>query len=189
MGLIVDARPGPAPRRPSDAQYRGEEIVGKIESRGQHERGRAARRRRRRSASTIGPQTEVFFQDSGDKKLFPNPSYRDLKAGMGVRFTYNDGNPTRIVVNFVPASTGSGTTAPRRGRQPAGQGPHPVRERGGREIRADVAGTSRTYTVDSGAAGAATPRDLVVLTVEDRNGAAGGHADRPRGRRSAPSCA
>lgn len=152
-----------------EAQYRGEEILGKIQSVDgtnivvRRDGGQEVR-------ITVGPQTEVFFQDSGDRKLFPNPAYGDLKAGMGVKFTYNDGNPTRVVVNYVPASTGSGTAVPL---------PAPTSQQvkariqsvnmGGREIRADVAGAPRTYSVDSAAAGAAR-RGLVVLTIEDRNG-------------------
>lgn len=162
-GLVLAA--GVAPLA---AQYRGEEIVGKVQSVDntnvvvRRDGGQEVR-------ITIGTQTEVFFQDSGDRKLFPNPTYRDLKAGMGVKFTYNDGNPTRIVVNYVPASTGSGTAVP----LPAA-GSQQVKARiqsvtaGG--ITADVAGASRSYSVEGSAAGAARRGQLVVLTVENRNG-------------------
>jgi hypothetical protein len=152
----------------ASAQYRGEEIVGKIES----VSGSSVIVRRDGGAEVrinVTPQTEVVFQDSGDKKLFPNPTSSDLRAGMGVRFTYNDGNPTRIVVNYVPASTGSET--------PAAAGTQQIKARiqsvgqGGREIRADVAGTARTYSVEDAADGRAVRRgQLVVLTVADRDG-------------------
>ncbi|HVR72343.1 MAG TPA: hypothetical protein VMT87_16005 [Vicinamibacteria bacterium] len=151
----------------ASAQYRGEEIVGKIE---RIDGGTVIVRRDGGAEVRINvtPQTEVLFQDSGDKKLFPNPTSRDLGAGMGVRFTYNDGHPTRIVVNFVPASTGSEAAAA------AGQ---QVKARiqsvgqGGREISADVAGSTRTYHVEDAAQGLAARRgQLVVLTLADRDG-------------------
>ena len=151
----------------ASAQYRGEEIVGKIEQ----VNGANVIVRRDGGAEvriSVTPQTEVVFQDSGDKKLFPNPTSADLRAGMGVRFTYNDGNPTRIVVNYVPASTGSeaapaGTQQIKARIQSIGQG--------GREIRADVAGSPRTYVVEDSAEGRAVRRgQLVVLTVADRDG-------------------
>jgi hypothetical protein len=151
----------------ASAQYRGEEIVGKIEQ----VNGANVIVRRDGGAEVrinVTPQTEVVFQDSGDKKLFPNPTSSDLRAGMGVRFTYNDGNPARIVVNYVPASTGSeaapaGTQQIKARIQSIGQD--------GREIRADVAGTARTYVVEDGAQGRAVRSgQLVVLTVADRDG-------------------
>ena len=151
----------------ASAQYRGEEIVGKIEQ----VNGANVIVRRDGGAEVrinVTRQTEVVFQDSGDKKLFPNPTSGDLRAGMGVRFTYNDGNPTRIVVNYVPASTGSeaapaGTQQIKARVQSIGQD--------GREIRADVAGTARTYIVEDGAQGRAVRSgQLVVLTLADRDG-------------------
>ena len=150
-----------------DAQYRGEEIVGKIQT----VDGTNIVVRRDGGAEvriTVGPQTEVVFQDSGDRKLFPNPTHADLKPGMGVRFTYNDGNPPKVVVNFVPASTGSGTAPP-----PAAAGQQikaRIQSVSAAGIQADVAGASRSYPVDSAAAGAARRGQLVVLTVENRNG-------------------
>jgi Cu/Ag efflux protein CusF len=155
----------------ASAQYRGEEIVGKVESVSgtnvvvRRDGGQEVR-------INIGPQTEVFFQDSGDKKLFPNPSYRDLKAGMGVRFTFNDGNPPRIVVNYVPASGASDTASASATSSSQVKARVQSVTRSGQEIRADVAGSSRTYAVED----AAETRDvrtgdLVVLTLADRNGA------------------
>jgi hypothetical protein len=154
----------------ASAQYRGEEIVGKIE---RIDGGTVIVRRDGGAEVRVNvtPQTEVFFQDSGDRKLFPNPTSRDLRAGMGVRFTYNDGNPTRIVVNYVPASTGSP------GSEPAAAGAQQIKARiqsvgrNGREIRADVAGTPRTFSVEDAAEGRAARRgQLVILTVADRDG-------------------
>jgi Copper binding periplasmic protein CusF len=118
----------------------------------------------------ITPGTVVEFSDSGDRKLFPNPSYRDLRSGMGVRFTYGTGTPERIVVHYVP----SATAAP--GPPAAGTEQIKVRilsvSRGGREFRADVAGTPRTFIVDNAADTRAVRNgELVVLTVEDRAGA------------------
>ena len=151
------------------AQYRGEEIVGKIE----RVDGSTVIVRRDGGAEVrinVTPQTEVYFQDSGDRRLFPNPSTRDLRAGQGVKFTYNDGNPTRVVVTYVPASTGSEATgAVAAGNQVKAR----VQSvnRGGLEIRADVAGTARTYPVADTATSSAVRRgDLVVLTLEDRGG-------------------
>jgi hypothetical protein len=154
------------------AQYRGEEIVGKIE----RVDGSTVIVRRDGGAEVrinVTPQTEVFFQDSGDRRLFPNPTTRDLRAGQGVKFTYNDGNPTRVVVTYVPASTGSEAV----GGAPASGNQIKARvqsvNRGGLEIRADVAGTPRTYAVADAATSRAVRRgDLVVLTVEDRGGVA-----------------
>ena len=150
------------------AQYRGEEIVGKIE----RVDGSTIIVRRDGGAEVrinVTPQTEVFFQDSGDRRLFPNPSTRDLAAGQGVRFTYNDGNPTRVVVTYVPASTGSEAAAAASGQQVKAR--IQAVNRGGLEIRADVAGAARTYTVADAAVSRAVRRgDLVILTLEDRAG-------------------
>lgn len=151
------------------AQYRGEEIVGKIE---RVDGGTVIVRRDGGAEVRINvtPQTEVSFQDSGDKKMFPNPSSRDLKAGMGVRFVFNDGNPGRIVVHYVPSSTGPESSASSSGQQVKAR--IQSVNRSGAEIRADVAGTARTYSVADAAEGRAVRRgQLVVLTVEDRNGA------------------
>ena len=83
------------------AQERGEHITGSITSvNGRNlvvksDDGREIRIR-------VIPSTEVYFQDSGDRKLFPNPGIDDLRSGMGVNFNYNDGTPSRIVVHYVP---------------------------------------------------------------------------------------
>jgi hypothetical protein len=154
----------------ASAQYRGEEIVGKIEQ----VNGSNLVIRRDGGAEvriTVTPQTEVHFQDSGDRRMFPNPSTRDLRAGMGVRFVYNDGNPTRVVVHYVPSSTEAGAGAAAAGTQQIKARILSI-NRGGLEIRADVAGSPRTYAVED----AAETRDvrrgqLVVLTLGDRNGA------------------
>ena len=121
--------------------------------------------------ATVTAQTEVTFRDSGDRKLFPNPTVRDLRAGMGVRFVYGTGTLDRIVVHYVPPS------GPAPGAAAAIPGSEQVKARivsvtrGGREIRADVGGTTRTYRV-ADAAGASGLRrgNLVVLTLEDRTG-------------------
>ena len=152
---------------PAQAQYRGEEIVGKIE----RVDGSTVIVRRDGGAEVrinVTPQTEVHFQDAGDRKLFPNPTTRDLRAGQGVRFTYNDGNPTRVVVTYVPASTGSEAAAAS-GQQVKAR--VQAINRSGLEIRADVAGTARTYTIADAAVSRGLRRgDLVVLTLEDRAG-------------------
>jgi hypothetical protein len=118
----------------------------------------------------ITPGTVVEFSDSGDRKLFPNPSYRDLRSGMGVRFIYGTGTPERIVVHYVPSATEA--------QGPAAAGTEQIKvrilsvSRGGREFRADVAGTPRTFIVENAADTRAVRKgDLVVLTVEDRAGA------------------
>jgi Cu/Ag efflux protein CusF len=152
------------------AQYRGEEIVGKIDQ----VNGSSVVVTRDNGGDvriTVGPQTEVFFQDSGDRKMFPNPSYRDLRAGMGVRFVYNEGNPTRVVVHFVPATGGSDPAAAATGGSQQVKARIQSVNQGGREIRADVAGTTRTYSVADAAEGRAFRRgQLVLLTVEDQAG-------------------
>lgn len=153
----------------ASAQYRGEEIVGKIE----RVDGNSVVVRRDGGTEvriTVTPQTEVHFQDSGDRRMFPNPSSRDLRAGMGVRFVYNDGNPTRVVVHFVPSSTEPGADV-----AAAGSAQVKARilsiNRAGQEIRADVAGSPRTYVVESTTdARNARRGQLVVLTLADRNG-------------------
>jgi ribosome maturation factor RimP len=147
------------------AQERGEEVVGTIIQADNNnlvvkrETGPDVR-------VTITPSTVVEFRDRGDKKLFPNPTYRDVRTGMGVRFVYGTGTLDRIVVHYVPSSTESAA-------QPAGSEQVKARitsvSRGGREIRADVAGTQRTYTVENGTA-SVRRGDLVVLTLEDRAG-------------------
>src|SRR5919198_1055544 len=127
------------------AQERGEEILGKISRVNgstvvvKRENGPDVRIR-------ITPQTAVEFSDSGDRRLFPNPSYRDLRAGMGVRFVYGTGTPDRIVVVYVPSAAEAAAEAAAGGTiasAETGQVKARVLSvgRGGREIRADVAGT------------------------------------------------
>src|SRR4029453_18247476 len=83
------------------AQERGEHITGSITNVSgrnlvvKSDDGREIRIR-------VTPSTEVYFQDSGDRKLFPNPGIDDLRSGMGVNFNYNDGVPSRVVVHYVP---------------------------------------------------------------------------------------
>lgn len=117
----------------------------------------------------VTSSTEVHFQDSGDRKLFPNPTIDDLRAGMGVHFNFSDGAPSRIVVHYVP----EGYVRP-----PAAAAVAPgeqlrVRiqsiDRAGREMRADVAGRSRTFTLeDRSHARGFRAGDLVVVTLEDK---------------------
>lgn len=115
----------------------------------------------------VTPSTEVYFQDSGDRKLFPNPTIADLRSGMGVHFNYNDGTPDRVVVHFVPEGFV-------RGNAPATGGSEQVRgriesiDRAGREITVRADGRSRTYDLENrGAAGGFRAGDTVVLTVRD----------------------
>jgi hypothetical protein len=155
----------------ASAQDRGEEILGTIT----RVAGNTVTVKRDNGPDVrirITPGTVVEFSDSGDRRLFPNPSYRDLRSGMGVRFTYGTGTPERIVVHYVPSAAEAepgGSTA-------AGSEQIKVRilsvSRGGREFRADVAGTPRTFIVEDAAdTRAVRSGDLVVLTVEDRAGA------------------
>jgi Cu/Ag efflux protein CusF len=157
---------------PAGAQERGEEIVGSITSvDGRNlvvkaDDGRDIRIR-------VVPSTEVYFADSGDRKLFPNPGIDDLRAGMGVRFVYNDGTPTRVSVHFVPA----GHVRPDPSAPPVAGSGDQVKariqsvDRLGREITADVAGRSRTYDVaDRREAEGFQEGDMVVLTLESRGG-------------------
>jgi hypothetical protein len=155
----------------ASAQYRGEEIVGKI-ARVDGSSVVVTRDGGAEVRITVTPSTEVYFQDSGDRRMFPNPSSRDLRAGMGVRFVYNDGNPTRVVVHYVPSSTEAGAAA---GVVAAGSSQVKARilsiNRAGQEIRADVAGSPRTYVVENTTDGRNARRgQLVVLTLADRNG-------------------
>jgi hypothetical protein len=154
----------------ASAQYRGEEIVGKI-ARVDGSSVVVTRDGGAEVRITVTPATEVYFQDSGDRRMFPNPSSRDLRTGMGVRFVYNDGNPTRVVVHYVPSSTEAGAA------DVAVAGSSQVKarilsiNRAGQEIRADVAGTPRTYVVENTTdARNARRGQLVVLTLGDRNG-------------------
>jgi hypothetical protein len=157
------------------AQERGEEIIGTINSVSgrsiavKHQDGRDIR-------INVAPSTEVYFQDSGDRKLFPNPGIDDLRAGMGVRFVYNDGNPTRVTVHFVPAGFQRGQATPAPGIPESGStgGSEQLKvriksiDRGGREMTVDVAGRERRYTVDRGEAGRFQEGDLVLITTNGR---------------------
>jgi outer membrane lipoprotein SlyB len=152
------------------AQERGEHITGSITSvNGRNlvvksDDGREIRIR-------VVPSTEVYFQDSGDRKLFPNPGIDDLRAGMGVNFNYNDGTPSRIVVHFVPE--GFVRPAPKSEPPPTGSGSgQEVKARiqsinqSGSQITADVAGRSRRYFVQNRReTEGLRPGDMVILTV------------------------
>jgi ribosome maturation factor RimP len=178
LGAVALAAALAAP--PASAQERGEEIIGTISSVDgrnivvTHKDGREIR-------ISVSPSTEVYFQDSGDRKLFPNPGIDDLRQGMGVRFNFNGGNPTKVTVHFVPA----GFTRPNRpnpapepgqGSGNSGGGNDQIKariksiDRGGREITVDVAGRERRYEVESGEASRFEEGDLVVLTVGGRGG-------------------
>lgn len=167
----------------ASAQERGEEIIGTISSVNgrnivvKHQDGREIR-------ISVTPSTEVYFQDSGDRKLFPNPVIDDLRPGLGVRFNYNGGNPTKVTVHYVPAgfqrpapgSNGSNTNPDNNaGSGGFGGGSEQVKariksiDRGGREITVDVAGRERRYDVDRGEADRFEEGDLVVLTVRGRS--------------------
>ena len=154
------------------AQERGEEILGtitKVDGRDlvvKHEDGRVINVR-------VTSGTEVYFTDSGDRRLFPNPVVGDLRAGMGVRFVYGSGTLDRISVHYVPAGY---TRESGPGPAPAGGSERMAAriesiDRTGRTLRADVAGRSRTFEVeDRREAQGFRAGDMVVLTVEDRAG-------------------
>ena len=115
----------------------------------------------------VTPSTEVYFQDSGDRKLFPNPTIGDLRSGMGVHFNYNDGAPDRVVVHFVPEGFV-------RGSGPAPAATEQVRgriqsiDRLGRDITVRADGRTRTYELENrGDARGLRAGDMVVLTVRD----------------------
>jgi hypothetical protein len=151
------------------AQYRNEEIVGKIE----RVDGSTVIVRRDGGAEVrinVSPSTEVAFSDSGDKKMFPNPTYRDLKVGMGVRFNFNEGNPTRVTVHYVPESSGSSSSSSASASSSQVKARIESVSRDGRELRADVAGSSRAYPVEGAAARGLRKGQLVLLTVENRGG-------------------
>jgi hypothetical protein len=169
LGLLLVAVFFAAPS--VSAQERGEEILGSI-TRVAGDTVTVKREGAPDVRIRITPGTVVEFSDSGDRRLFPNPSYRDLRAGMGVRFTYGTGTPERIVVHYVPSAAEA--QAPAGG----GSGSEQIKvrilsvSRGGREFRADVNGAPRTFMVESGAdTGSVRRGALVVLTVEDRGGA------------------
>jgi Cu/Ag efflux protein CusF len=150
------------------AQERGENINGFITSVDgrnlviKNDDGREIRIR-------VSPSTEVYFQDSGDRKLFPNPGIDDLRSGLGVHFNFNDGAPTRVVVHFVPQGFVRGSTAS----TSSGTEEYKARiqsiDRTGRQITADVQGRSRTFAVENrrDVQGLRTG-DMVTIWVEDR---------------------
>lgn len=152
------------------AQERGEHITGFITSVDgrnlvvKSDDGREIRIR-------VVPSTEVYFQDSGDRKLFPNPGLDDLRAGLGVNFNYNDGTPSRVVVHFVPAGyvrPGPTSEPPPTGGGSGSEVKARIQSvnRSGSEITADVAGRSRRYFVqDRREAEGLRPGDMVILTV------------------------
>jgi exosome complex RNA-binding protein Csl4 len=154
------------------AQERGEEVIGKITrvDRGtvvvHSDAGNDVRIR-------VTPSTEVFFQDSGDRKLFPNPTSADLREGMGVKFTYGTGTPDRVVVVFVP-----GGGRPIRPMEPeaAATGSEVLKariesiRRDGRELTADVAGRSQSFRLQTRDTRMFKEGDMVVLHVENRGG-------------------
>jgi hypothetical protein len=152
------------------AQERGEHITGSITSVDgrnlvvRSDDGRDIRIR-------VTPSTEVYFQDSGDRKLFPNPGIDDLRSGMGVNFNFNDGTPSRVVVHFVPAGFVRPTT-PTSEPPPAGGTGQQLKarvqsiDRGGSQITVDVAGRSRRYLVpDRRETEGLRTGDMVILTV------------------------
>jgi hypothetical protein len=160
---------------PAAAQERGEEIVGSITS----VDGQTlviSRENRPEVRVQVTPSTRVEFTDSGDRRLFPNPTVSDLRAGMGVRFVYGTGTLDHVRVHFVPertAGTGPSVAVPVPSTVAPGQVKARIQSvtRGGREITADVAGRSERFRVEGRDAARVERGDLVVLTVEDRAGA------------------
>jgi Cu/Ag efflux protein CusF len=159
------------------AQERGEHITGSITSvTGRNlvvksDDGRDIRIR-------VVPSTEVYFRDSGDRKLFPNPGIDDLRSGMGVNFNYNDGTPSRIEVHFVPAGFVRPDTATSQPPPPpvaSGSGQEVKAriqsiDKNGTQITADVAGRSRRYFVqDRRETEGLRTGDMVILTVSGAN--------------------
>lgn len=150
----------------ASAQERGENINGfvtEVDGRNvvvKNDDGREIRIR-------VSTSTELQFQDSGDRKLFPNPTIDDLRAGMGVHFNFNDGAPDRIVVHFVPAGYVRSPSASAARTEQVRVRIQSI-NRAGRELTADVAGRSRTFALkDGNQARGFGAGDLVVLTVED----------------------
>jgi hypothetical protein len=150
------------------AQERGEEVVGSITSVDgqnltvQREGGPAVQVR-------VTARTEVVFGDSVDRKLFPNPTVNDLRAGMGVRFVYGSGTLDKITVHYVP----TGTSAPKSRETQAPARPTELKVRvesvGRDRLEADVAGRRQTFRLeDRSLASRLEPGDLVILTVEGR---------------------
>lgn len=150
------------------AQERGEEVVGTIT---QVDGSRLTVRRENAPdvQVRVNPNAEVTFRDSGDRKLFPNPTAADLRAGMGVRFVYGTGVLDKITVHYVPAGQVAAPPANIDPAMPGGNVGARLQSVGSREIRADVAGRSRTFPLaSSGVARGFRSGDLVVLTLDDR---------------------
>jgi hypothetical protein len=161
---------------PALSQERGEVVFGKVTSINgatvtvHRDNGPDVRIR-------VTPQTEVYFRDAGDRRLFPNPTSNDLRVGMDLEFTYGSGTPDKLTVHFVP----EGTSATPTWRSGAGQGQGP-RERPTQlkarvqsirrdRLEADVAGRSESFRIEGSRATASVRSgDLVVITVENRGG-------------------
>jgi hypothetical protein len=115
----------------------------------------------------VTPSTEVYFQDSGDRKLFPNPTIGDLRSGMGVHFNYNDGAPDRVIVHFVPEGFVRGS-GPATGATEQVRGRIQSIDRLGRDITVRADGRTRTYELENrGDARGFRSGDMVLLTVRD----------------------
>ena len=158
---------------PASAQERGEEVVGSIT--GVDGQNLTVQREGRPEVQVrVTERTEVVFGDSGDRKLFPNPSINDLRVGMGVRFVYGTGTLDKITVHYVPAGNAAGrcrsqtqsqTQTPSRPTQLKVRVESVSRDR----LEADVAGRRETFRLeDRNLASRLEPGDLVVLTVEGR---------------------
>jgi hypothetical protein len=131
--------------------------------------------------------TKISFTDPRDSGFSPELS--NLRPGERVRAQYNGDQPTaRIEVLQIPenvrsaglvmkGSAGADTRSAAEGAAPAASNKLMVRlietnhaNRG--EVRADVAGTARTFRVDNPKVLASFREgDLVVLTVDDPNAA------------------
>jgi hypothetical protein len=88
----------------ASAQYRGDRVEGKVTQ--MTGRTVSVDWQGKSVKATVSNSTEVVFSDAGDRKLFPNPSIKDIRPGMGVRFTYGDGTIDKITVTYVPPSRG-----------------------------------------------------------------------------------
>jgi hypothetical protein len=149
------------------AQERGEEVVGTI-STVRNLNLTVTREGKPEVHVRVTPNAEVYFADSGDRKLFPNPSVGDLRAGMGVRFVYGTGVLDKITVHYVPAG-GPARPEPLPA-PPSGQVKARLQSIGGdgRSLRADVAGRTQFYRVEAADVRSFRAGDLVLLTVENR---------------------
>jgi hypothetical protein len=151
------------------AQERGEEVIGTISA--VHNLNLTVTREGKPEVHVrVTPNAEVTFADSGDRKLFPNPSVGDLRAGMGVRFVYGTGVLDKITVHYVPEG-GPPRPAPLPA-PPSGEVKARLQWIGGdgRNLRADVAGRTHSYRVEAADVRSFRAGDLVLLTVESRGG-------------------